>query len=158
MINNTINLLILLVLGVVYIYAFARLSNAFTLNKYKPKNSAVQIVHLASLIASCINLIHVSDAASDALLFFLNKEEILTGLLFAVLFFLGAWVFSVVFTRLCFFIVGTMTPEDEEDELLKNNTEIAWIHATVVVALTFVIAPALVKIAVSFIPYPEMPF
>ena len=43
-------------------------------------------------------------------------------------------------------------------ELLKNNIELAIIHAVILISLSFVIAPALVKIAAEFIPYPKMPF
>jgi hypothetical protein len=50
-----------------------------------------------------------------------------------------------------------LTAENEDDELMKNNTELAWTHAAIIIILTFVIAPALVNIAADFIPYPKIP-
>ena len=63
---------------------------------------------------------------------------------------------SIIFKIL--FIIGNLTPENEVDELVKNNKEIAWLHAVIIIALTFVISPPLSKIATSLIPYPQMPF
>ena len=68
------------------------------------------------------------------------------------------WIFSLVFFRLSFIVVGLLTPENEEDELMKNNIEIAAIHAIILIALSFVISPALIQIASEFIPYPKTPY
>jgi hypothetical protein len=68
------------------------------------------------------------------------------------------WVFSLLFFRFSFIIVGFLTPENEEDELIKNNIELAVVHAIILIALSFLIAPALIQIASEFIPYPKMPF
>ena len=158
MINNIINLSSLLMLGVAYVYGFYWVLKSYSSFYFKTKTNAILIVYFASLLASCVNLVHISDAASDAFLYFSSKDQLLKGIFYSALFFLGAWIFSIVFVRLSFLIVSSITPEDETDELIKNNTEIAWLHAIILVSLTFVIAPAIVKIAVSFIPYPELPF
>jgi hypothetical protein len=158
MIHNLLNLLSLVILGIIYIFTFSKVQNVFFSKISQPKNQATIIVYIASIAAACVNLIHISDAASDALLFFLEQESIVKGILYSVAFFASVWVFSFVFFRASFFIVGSLTPENEMDELIKNNKEIAWLHALIIVALTFVIAPALSKIATSFIPYPKLPF
>jgi hypothetical protein len=158
MINHTINLICLLILGIIYIFTFAKVQNLFFSKISNPKNQATIVLYIASVTAACVNLFHISDAASDALMFFLEHDNILKGIFFATGFFLGAWVFSFVFFRLSFFIVGNLTQENEVDELIKNNKEISWLHAVIIVALTFVISPPLTKIATSLIPYPQMPF
>ena len=55
-------------------------------------------------------------------------------------------------------VIGLLTPEKEEDELVKNNIELALIHSIILISLSFIIAPALTQIASEFIPYPKMPF
>jgi hypothetical protein len=158
MINNVINLLCLLILGIIYIFTFSKVQDLFFSKITKPKNQASIILFIASIASACVNLFHISAAASDALLFFLEHDNILKGILFATGFFAGAWIFSLLFFRLSFFIIGNLTPENEVDELVKNNKEIAWLHAVIIIALTFVISPPLSKIATSLIPYPQMPF
>jgi hypothetical protein len=158
MTHNIINLLSLLILGIVYIFTFSKIQNSFFSKITHPKNQATLIVFISSITSAVINLIHISDAASDAMLFFLDNNQLLKGMIFSISFFAGAWVFSWGFFRLSFFIIGNLTPENEMDELIKNNKEIAWLHAIIIIGLTFVIAPALVKIATAFIPYPKLPF
>jgi hypothetical protein len=158
MMNNSLNMLSLLILGIIYIFTFSKVQNVFFSKISQPKNQATTIVYIASIASACINLIHISDAASDALLFFLDHDNILKGILFATGFFAGAWIFSFLFFRFSFFIIGNLTPENEVDELIKNNKEIAWLHTVIIIALTFVISPPLCKIATSLIPYPKMPF
>lgn len=157
--SEIINLLLLLVLGLIYLFFFAKMQHIFFQKLSQPKkNNAVLIVFIASLIAASINLTHISDLTSDAVRFFLKSEDYLKALLFSVSYFAGMWIFSLVFFRLSFIIIGFLTSEKEEDELLKNNIELAVIHAIILIALSFVIAPALVNIASEFIPYPKMPF
>lgn len=158
MIHNLLNLLSLIILGIIYIFTFSKVQNSFFSKISHPKNQATIIVYIASIAAACINLIHISDVASDAMLFFLEHDSLSKGILYSVAFFASAWIFSFVFFRGSFFIVGSLTPENEMDELIKNNKEIAWVHALIIIGLTFVIAPALSKIATSFIPYPILPF
>lgn len=157
--SEIINLLVLLVLGLIYIFFFAKMQHIFFQKLSQPKkNNAVLIVFVASLIAASINLTHISDLTSDAVRFFLKTEDYIKALLFSVSYFAGMWIFSLVFFRLSFVVVGFLTPEKEEDELMKNNIELAVIHAVILIALSFVIAPALIQIASEFIPYPKMPF
>jgi hypothetical protein len=158
MINNLINLVSLLILGLIYIFTFSKVQNVFFSKITYPKNQATIILFIASIASACINLIHIAEAASNALMFFLEHGDSLKGVIYAIGFFIGAWIFSFLFFRFSFFIVGNLTPENEIDELVKNNKEIAWLHAIVIIALTFLIAPALSNIASSIIPYPKMPF
>jgi hypothetical protein len=156
--KNSADLLILLTLGIVYLFSFAKMKTIFFSKYGTSKNNALTILYLSSLVASAVNLIHISEGASDAILFFLKGNDMPKAILYAVSFFAVSWLFSIVLFQFSFFIVSLLTKEDETDELIKNNTEIAWLHAIILVSLTFVIAPAIVKIAVSFIPYPELPF
>jgi hypothetical protein len=159
MLHEFFILLSLLVLGLAYLFLFAKMQHLFFQKLSQPKkNHAVLIVFIASLIAASINLIHISELTANAIRFFLKSDDYLTALLFSVSYFAGMWIFSLVFFRLSFIVVGLLTPENEEDELMKNNIEIAAIHAIILIALSFVISPALIQIASEFIPYPKMPF
>jgi uncharacterized membrane protein YjfL (UPF0719 family) len=77
---------------------------------------------------------------------------------FALLFFAGMWIFSYVLFRVTFFITGFLTPESELNELRKNNIEIALVHAIIILVLSFVLAPAITRVAYHFVPYPTLPF
>lgn len=159
MTKEIINLLILLILGLLYLFFFAKVQHRFFQHLSQPKkNNAVLIVFVASLISASVNLVHIADLAADAVRFFLKAGNYGSSILFAVSFFAGMWIFSILLFRLSYLVVGFLTPEKEEDELLKNNIELAIIHAVILISLSFVIAPALVKIAAEFIPYPKMPF
>ena len=68
------------------------------------------------------------------------------------------WLFSLGLFHVSFLITGMLTTESEKDELSKNNIEVALLHSIILISLSFIIAPALTKIASSFIPYPELPF
>jgi hypothetical protein len=158
MIHNLIILISLIILGVLYVYAFAKIQHVFFSKISTPKNDAIIIVFISTIISSSINLIHISDTASDAMLFFLSNNSFLKGLLFSIAFFAGTWLFSFLFVRFSFFILGALTPENEIDELRNNNKEIAWLHSIILISLSFVVSPALTKIASSLIPYPKLPF
>ncbi len=157
--TEIINLVLLLVLGLVYLFFFAKVQNVF-FQKFsqKNKNHAVLIIYISSLIAASINLIHIADLTANANRFFLRAEDYLNTIIYSLSYFAAMWVFSIVFFRLSFVFIGFLTPEKEEDELTKNNIEIAVIHAVILIALSFVIAPAIIQIASEFIPYPKMPF
>ena len=157
--TEIINLVLLLVLGLVYLFFFAKIQNVF-FQKFsqKNKNHAVLIIFISSLIAASINLIHIADLTANANRFFLRAEDYLNTLIYSLSYFVAMWIFSIVIFRLSFVFIGFLTPEKEEDELIKNNIEIAVIHAVILIALSFVIAPAIIQIASEFIPYPKMPF
>lgn len=158
MVDNLINLLLLAVLGVIYMFSFSKSQQHFFDKILKPKNEAVTILYLASIASAAIHLFHVSDATSDAVLFFLDKDDMIRACIYSLGFFGIVWLFSNLFFRFSFFVTANLTKENEMDELVKNNREIAWLHALILISLTFAVAPALEKMAVSMIPYPELPF
>jgi hypothetical protein len=158
LLNNSIDLVILISLGVLFLFSYGKMKSTLLSKFGKAKNTAITILFLGSIIASAVNLVHISSAASDAILFFLNKNDMLMAIFYALCFFAFTWLFSLILFKFSFVVVSYLTKEDETDELIKNNIEIALLHAIILITLTFVIAPALVKIAVSFIPYPDMPF
>lgn len=157
--TEIINLVLLLVLGLVYLFFFAKIQHVF-FQKFSQtnKNHAVLIIFIASLIAASINLIHIAELTANANRFFLRAEDYINTLIYSLSYFAGMWIFSIVFFRLSFIFIGFLTPEKEEDELIKNNIELAVTHAVILIALSFVIAPAIIQIASEFIPYPKMPF
>jgi hypothetical protein len=122
------------------------------------KNAAILIVFGSSLLAAGINLNHISDTSSDAMRFLISQNEWAKAIGFALLFFAGMWIFSYVLFRITFFITGFLTPESELNELRKNNIEIALVHAIIILVLSFVLAPAITRLASHFVPYPTLPF
>lgn len=157
--NEILNLILLLALGIVYLFFFAKIQHLF-FQKFSQtnKNNAMLIVFVASLISASINLTHIAELTTNANIFFLKINDYTSALIYSLSYFGGMWVFSIVFFRLSFLITGLLTKEKEEDELMKNNIELASIHAIILIALSYVIAPALIQIASEFIPYPKMPF
>lgn len=153
-----IDLGILTLLGILYMFFFAKVQKLFFLKYGDVKNNSILILYIGSLSAAAINLFHISSAASDAVLFFIGQDSFMWAIIYASSFFTGIWIFSILIFRLSFLVTSFLTKEDETTELLKNNSELAWMHVVILIAITFVIAPALVQIAVSFIPYPKMPF
>ena len=156
--NHLIDLCILAIFGILYMFFFAKLKHLFFLRFGEIKNQSVMILYLGSLTAAAINLFHIAPAVSDAVLFFLSQNSFLWALVYASSFFVGIWIFSAFLFRLSFLVISQLTKDNETTELIKNNTELAWLHVIILNAITFVIAPALVQIAVSFIPYPKLPF
>jgi hypothetical protein len=156
--TGVMNLLVLSVLGIGYMFAFTKLQQAFFAKFSNPsKNQAVLIVFISSLLMAGINLYHIADLTNQALTFFVNEKQLSNAFLYAIGYFAGMWVFSLIFFRLSYLAVGILTPENEDVELTKNNVELAWTHAVILVVLAFVIAPALTNIAAGFIPYPKFP-
>jgi hypothetical protein len=154
-----VNLAVLFFFGIIYLVAFSKVQEKYFLKfGYPNRPLAVTIVLLGSIIAASVNMIHIAELAAAANRFFIGQSEVLKMLLFSFCFFSGMWIFSFALFHLSFLLVGFITPENESDELSKNNLEIAILHVVILVSLTFIISPALVKIAAEFIPYPEMPF
>ena len=159
MISQTISLIILLLLGITYLYAFSKVQNRFLQHLSQPhKNIAVMILFFSSLTAAAINMIYAAGLSSDAITYFQKSSSFLNIISFSVSFFSISVVFSLALFRLSFLIVGFLTPENEDNELIKNNIEVAILHAVILLSITIMLAPALVKIEAQFIPYPKIPF
>ncbi|MFN6019187.1 MAG: hypothetical protein ACK49F_02240 [Bacteroidota bacterium] len=158
MLNEWMDLGTLTILSIFYLCTFARVQSNFFDKYLEEKNAAILIVFGSSLLAAGINLNHISDTSSDAMRFLISQNEWAKAIGFALLFFAGMWVFSYVLFRITFFITGFLTPESELNELRKNNIEIALIHAIIILVLSFVLAPAITRVASHFVPYPTLPF
>lgn len=158
MLNEWMDLGTLTILSIFYLFTFARVQSNFFDKYLEEKNAAILIVFGSSLLAAGINLNHISDTSSDAMRFLISQNEWAKALGFALLFFAGMWIFSYVLFRITFFITGFLTPESELNELRKNNIEIALVHAIIILVLSFVLAPAITRLASHFVPYPTLPF
>jgi uncharacterized membrane protein YjfL (UPF0719 family) len=158
MLNEWMDLGTLTILSIFYLFTFARVQSNFFDKYLEEKNAAILIVFGSSLLAAGINLNHISDTSSDAMRFLISKNEWAKAIGFALLFFAGMWIFSYVLFRVTFFITGFLTPESELNELRKNNIEIALVHAIIILVLSFVLAPAITRVASHFVPYPTLPF
>lgn len=152
-------LLMLFGYGIIYVFMFYRLQQ-FLFRKFNMSNAnnAVLILFISSLISASVNLIHIADIAADAFRYFIGAGSYSKGLVYSLLFFVGMWIFSILLFQVSFVIVGAMTRENETDELVKNNMFLALVHSVILLSLSFIISPSLVKLAAGFIPYPEMPF
>ncbi len=158
MLNEWMDLGTLTILSIFYLFTFARVQSNFFDKYLEEKNAAILIVFGSSLLAAGINLNHISDTSSDAMRFLISQNEWAKALGFALLFFAGMWIFSYLLFRITFFITGFLTPESELNELRKNNIEIALVHAIIILVLSFVLAPAITRVASHFVPYPTLPF
>jgi uncharacterized membrane protein YjfL (UPF0719 family) len=158
MLNEWMDLGTLTILSIFYLFTFARVQSNFFDKYLEEKNAAILIVFGSSLLAAGINLNHISDTSSDAMRFLISQNEWAKAIGFALLFFAGMWIFSYLLFRITFFITGFLTPESELNELRKNNIEIALIHAIIILVLSFVLAPAITRVASHFVPYPTLPF
>ena len=158
MLNEWMDLGTLTILSIFYLFTFARVQSNFFDKYLEEKNAAILIVFGSSLIAAGINLNHISDTSSDAMRFLISQNEWAKAIGFALAFFAGMWIFSYLLFRITFFITGFLTPESELNELRKNNIEIALIHAIIILVLSFVLAPAITRVASHFVPYPTLPF
>ena len=158
MLNEWMDLGTLTILSIFYLFTFARVQSNFFDKYLEEKNAAILIVFGSSLLAAGINLNHISDTSSDAMRFLISQKEWAKAIGFALLFFAGMWIFSYVLFRITFFITGFLTPESELNELRKNNIEIALVHAIIILVLSFVLAPAITRVASHFVPYPTLPF
>ena len=148
----------LTILSIFYLFTFARVQSNFFDKYLEEKNAAILIVFGSSLLAAGINLNHISDTSSDAMRFLISQNEWAKAIGFALLFFAGMWIFSYVLFRITFFITGFLTPESELNELRKNNIEIDLVHAIIILVLSFVLAPAITRVASHFVPYTTLPF
>ena len=158
MLNEWMDLGTLTILSIFYLFTFARVQSNFFDKYLEEKNAAILIVFGSSLLAAGINLNHISDTSSDAMRFLISQNEWAKAIGFALLFFAGMWIFSYILFRVTFFITGFLTPESELNELRKNNIEIALVHAIIILVLSFVLAPAITRVASHFVPYPTLPF
>jgi uncharacterized membrane protein YjfL (UPF0719 family) len=158
MLTEWMDLGTLTILSIFYLFTFARVQSNFFDKYLEEKNAAILIVFGSSLLAAGINLNHISDTSSDAMRFLISQNEWAKAIGFALLFFAGMWIFSYVLFRVTFFITGFLTPESELNELRKNNIEIALVHAIIILVLSFVLAPAITRVASHFVPYPTLPF
>ena len=158
MLNEWMDLGTLTILSIFYLFTFARVQSNFFDKYLEEKNAAILIVFGSSLLAAGINLNHISDTSSDAMRFLISQNEWAKAIGFALLFFAGMWIFSYVLFRITFFITGFLTPESELNELRKNNIEIALVHAIIILVLSFVLAPAITRVASHFVHYPTLPF
>lgn len=158
MTNQIITLAIVILLGLLYLFFFAKVQNLFFNSISTAKNNAILTLFSASLIMASVNLVEVAEISEDAIRFFLNEGKLFKAIYFSFFFFLGMWIFSLALFRISFLIISLLSKENEKSELNKNNIEIALTHSIIVIALAFVIAPVLVNIAHGFIPYPDLPF
>jgi hypothetical protein len=153
-----INLSMVVILGILYMFFYARIADNFFNSFAKPKTNAVLILFVSTLLSAGINLYHISDIASTAFNFYYGSGQIINAFIYYIIFFAAMWIFSFVFFRISFELVSRLSKENEKVELAKNNIEVALVHSVILIVLSFVIAPALVSFASKFISFPPTPF
>lgn len=156
--KDLLNIVLLIVLGVVYLMSFTKVQLVYFNKLSSTRTNAISILFLSSIFAAGLILFDISKSMSDAYNFFYGQNNFGMAFLYLGLYFLGAWGFSIGLFHASFFLVSMLTKENEKSELMKNNVEIALIHAAVLLILSLMIAPALSSFASSFIPYPVLPF
>jgi hypothetical protein len=153
------NLLILFSGSVIFLYLYARNQRRFFSNfDTIQRPIAVTLLLMSSLAAAAVNLVQMSEMAANANRFFLSSGSYGKAILYSLATFAGTWLVSLLLFRLSYLIVDLLTAEKEKDELMKNNVELALLHGIILITISFVVSPLLVKIASGFIPYPDLPF
>jgi len=144
-------------LSILYLYFIAKMQKWYfhKLFNYKLNNSVLTI-YIGSLIMSLINLYYFSDLATQAFLFFANSSSFMEALEYSAIYFVIAFILSILLFRFSFLFVGFLTAENELAELAKDNRELAIMHAFVVIGLSIILGPSLVIIASDYIPYSEI--
>lgn len=156
---DIINLIMLFLFGIAYLFLFAKIQQRF-FSRFGDVNRplSVTILMMSSVAAASVNLVHIADMAANANRFFMSTGEYAKSLLFTFSFFSAMWVLSLGLFHVSFLVTGWLTGESENDELMKNNIELSLLHSIILIAIAFIISPPLTKIASGFIPYPELPF
>ncbi len=145
-------------MGVIYLMSFTKVQTAYFNKLFANRTNAISILYLGSILAAGLVLFDITKSMTDAYNFFYERNDIGNAFLYLGLFFVGAWGFSIGLFHSSFWLVSMLTKENEKEELMNNNVEIALVHAAVLLILSLMIAPALSSFATSFIPYPVMPF
>jgi hypothetical protein len=156
---DVINLSVLFVLGILYLFTFTKVQQRY-FSRYGSVNRPISVTLLlmASVGSAAVNLIHIADLAANSNRFFMSSGDYMKAFLFSFCFFAVMWVLSLAIFHISFLVTGSLTKENEYDELMKNNIELSLLHSVILLSISFIISPPLIKIASTFIPYPELPF
>lgn len=152
------NIAILLILAIIYLVSYAKVISKYLNSFFGVTNNATTTLFISSLAASGILLLSVSKVISDSYFYFYSNNSIGKAIGYSIGFCFGTWVFAVLFFFLSFQITSLLTKENEKESIRKNNVELALVHASMLVILSLTISSALVSWAISFIPYPKLPF
>jgi hypothetical protein len=153
-----INLVILSILGIIYLLTFIRSKKRYLEKLIGGNNRSTFILLISGLLSASINLYNITEAISDAIIYFVKIDYYLKAMTYAFSFTVSSWIFSMLLFKYSFFIVGLITEENEKNELINDNYRLALLHGVILTSLSLIISPAIVKIAISFIPYPNLPF
>lgn len=156
--KEIINIALLIIFGVLYLTSFTKIQSMYFNKIWKVRSNAITILYLGSILSAGIVLIDISKSMNDAYSYFYDQDQFVNALFFLFLYFIGAWVFSLGLFHSSFILVSIITKENEQNELSNNNSELALVHAAIIILLSLVVAPTLAQLASSFIPYPELPF
>ena len=100
--TSVINLIIILLLGIAYMFTYS-LAISKVLNKIStPKNTAILVIYFAALLSAGVNLYHISEISTNAFTFFFDQKDFVNAVLYSIGFFVGMWGFSFVFFWISF--------------------------------------------------------
>lgn len=153
-----INLVILCILGIIYLLTFIRSKKRYLEKLIGGNNRSTFILLISGLLSASINLYNITEAISDAIIYFVKIDYYLKAMTYAFSFTLSSWIFSMLLFKYSFYIVGLITEENEKNELINDNYRLAIFHGVILTSLSIIISPAVVKIAIALIPYPNLPF
>lgn len=153
-----VNLVILSVLGIIYLLTYTRVKKRYLEKLIGGHNRSTFILLISGLLSASINLYNITEAISDAVIYFVKIDHLLKAMSFAFSFIVTSWIFSMILFKYSFYIVGFITEENEKKELINDNYRLALLHGVILTSLSLIISPAIVKIAISLIPYPTLPF
>ncbi|NBU91943.1 MAG: hypothetical protein EBS17_03775 [Flavobacteriia bacterium] len=123
----------------------------------QPLNHATGLLLVGVLIGFGINLNDLAEIAVTSFFFYAKTSGYLVGILFWFIFAMIAFCISYLLFRFSFLMINWATPENEKEELGKNNWVLATIHAVVYIMLCLVLSESVSLLANTLVDYPEYP-
>ena len=152
-----LNLITTTALSLIYLIGATKSVQPVFSGIIKPLNNATGILFLGTILGFGINLLTFSNVASSAFYYHLSQQELLKGLMYWTFLAGLSFVFSYLTFRLSFSLVGLTTPENEKEELAKDNITLAGLHVVVYIIICLVVSHPLADYANTFISYPQFP-
>jgi uncharacterized membrane protein len=79
--TSVINLVIIVLLGIAYMFTYSIVISKF-LNKIStPKNMAILMIYFSALLSAGVNLYHISEISTNAFTFFFDKQDFVNAIL-----------------------------------------------------------------------------
>jgi hypothetical protein len=153
--NELLNLIISVAFSFLYLAAAMFVLNPFFDKISKPKTQASGLLFVGVMFGFGLTLYHFSDISTSALYYYSSQHKLLTGIWYSVLFGVMAFVFSLIVFHITYYLIGSITHENEKAELARNNFYIAALHAAIFILICIIVTKPLTDLANTMVSYPK---